>query len=121
MFAIIELAGKQFQVKEQDEIIVPRLSNEVGEKLTCDRVLLLDHKGKTQIGRPTVENAKVSATILDHGKDKKIIIFKKKRRKDYMRKTGHRQDFTLIRIDKISAAKSKTKKQDKSEEPENGS
>jgi len=106
MMAIVEIGGKQFSVKEQDEITVPRLRNEPGETVTFDRVLLLKNEGDTLVGQPTVENAQVSATVIDHGKDKKVIVFKKKRRKDYRRTRGHRQDATVIRIESISSPQS---------------
>lgn len=100
-FAVVEIAGKQFEVQEDKEIEVPKLHNEVGESVVFDRVLLLHEDGKTKIGTPGVTNATVKATVLDHGKGKKVIVFKKKRRKDYKRTRGHRQDFTVIKIDSI--------------------
>ncbi len=101
MFAVVEIGGKQFTIKEQDEIRVPSLPNEVGDKVKFDRVMLIEKDGKTKVGQPVVEKALVSATVLDHGKEKKIVVFKKKRRKDYKKKTGHRQDFSLVKIESI--------------------
>lgn len=101
-FAVVEIAGKQFQVREQEELEVPKLHNEVGESILFDRVLLLNENGKTHVGMPTVENAKVAASVLEHGRYKKVIVFKKKRRKDYKKTVGHRQDYSVIKIDSIS-------------------
>ncbi|KPK88007.1 50S ribosomal protein L21 [bacterium SM23_31] len=101
-FAVVEIAGKQFQVREQEELEVPKLHNEVGESVVFDRVLLLSEDGETHVGMPTVEKAKVAASILQHGRYKKITVFKKKRRKDYKKTVGHRQDYSVIKIDSIS-------------------
>lgn len=101
-FAIVEIAGKQFQVRDQEELEVPKLHNEVGETVVFDRVLLLKENDKTRIGLPTVEKAKVTAVVMTHERYKKVIVFKKKRRKDYKKTMGHRQDFSVIKIDSIS-------------------
>ena len=102
MFAIINIAGKQFRVQEGDQIKVPQLSTEAGKSLVFDEVLLTNEGGKVELGSPLLSNASVSATVVDHGRDRKIRIFKKKRRKGYKRKNGHRQGFSLVKIDSIS-------------------
>ena len=104
MFAIINIAGKQFRVQEGDQIKVPQLSTETGKSLVFDKVLLTNEGGKVELGSPLVSNASVSATVVDHGRDRKIRIFKKKRRKGYKRKNGHRQGFSLVKIDSISTS-----------------
>lgn len=101
MYAIVEIAGVQFKVKTKDQIIAPGLSGEAGDRLEFDRVLLIANNGDTKIGQPLVEGAKVEASIVEHGKDKKVLIFKKKRRKGYKVKRGHRQHYTKLKIENI--------------------
>ena len=107
MFAIIYIAGKQFRVQEGDQIKVPQLSTETGKSFVFDKVLLINEGSKVELGSPLVSNASVSATVVDHGRDRKIRIFKKKRRKGYKRKNGHRQGFSLVKIDSISTGGAK--------------
>ena len=107
MFAIINIAGKQFKVEEGDQLKVPHLSTEVGKSLVFDKVLLTNDNSNVELGSPILKNVSVSATVVDHGRDRKIRIFKKKRRKGYKRKNGHRQRFSLIKIDSISTSKAK--------------
>ena len=107
MFAIINIAGKQFKVEEGDQLKVPHLSTEVGKSLVYDKVLLTNDNSNVELGSPILKNVSVSATVVDHGRDRKIRIFKKKRRKGYKRKNGHRQGFSLIKIDSISTSKAK--------------
>ncbi len=107
MFAIINIAGKQFKVEEGDQLKVPHLSTEVGKSLVFDKVLLTNDNSNVELGSPILKNVSVSATVVDHGRDRKIRIFKKKRRKGYKRKNGHRQGFSLIKIDSISMSKAK--------------
>ncbi len=107
MFAIINIAGKQFKVEEGDQLKVPHLSTEVGKSLVFDKVLLTNDNSNVELGSPILKNISVSATVVDHGRDRKIRIFKKKRRKGYKRKNGHRQGFSLIKIDSISTSKAK--------------
>ncbi len=99
--AIVEIAGKQFQVRENDELEVPKLSEDIGVSVTFERVLLVHDENKTVVGQPEVKSAKVKATVLQHGKYKKVIVYKNKRRKDYKKTRGHRQDFTVIKIDEV--------------------
>ena len=100
-FAVVDISGKQFQVQELDELEVPKLQQKVGDSVVFDNVLLLNDNGKIKVGTPTVIKARVKATIMHHGRSKKVIVFKKKRRKDYKRTKGHRQDFTVVKIDSI--------------------
>ena len=112
MFAIINIAGKQFRVEEGDQIKVPHLSTDAGKSLAFDKVLLVNDGKKVQLGSPLLSNASISATVVEHGRGRKIRIFKKKRRKGYRRNNGHRQNYSLIKIDSISTTpkKKSTKK-----------
>ncbi len=101
MYALVEIAGKQFKVAENDKIHVPTMKEEKGASVTFDRVLLLAGDDGISIGSPTVEGASVEATVLGNVKDEKVIVFKKKRRKGYRLKNGHRQAFTQVQITKI--------------------
>ena len=103
MYAIVKIAGKQFRVEKDMKVKVPLLHSEVGENVSFDQVLLLDTDGEVKVGQPVVEGAKVDAKVVEHGRDKKVIVFKKKRRKGYQVKNGHRQQFTKIQIENISA------------------
>ena len=107
MFAIINIAGKQFRVEEGDQIKVPHLSTDAGKSLAFDKVLLVNDGKKVQLGSPLLSNASISATVVEHGRGKKIRIFKKKRRKGYRRNNGHRQNYSLIKIDSISTTSKK--------------
>ena len=107
MFAIVNISGKQYRVEKGDQIKVALLETESGKKVKFENVLLTDDGKKVTIGNPVVSGATVSGTVINHGRDRKIIVFKKKRRKGYRRKNGHRQDFSLIQIDSISASASK--------------
>lgn len=102
MYAIVDIAGKQIRVEKNEVIKVPYLHQEIGGAIEFDHVLLLDDGKKVKIGQPDIKGAKISAKVLEHGRDKKVIVFKKKRRKGYKVKNGHRQDFTKIQIDKIA-------------------
>lgn len=102
MYAIVEIAGFQFKVKNDDKIIAPKMNGEIGAKLEFDHVLLITDNGDSKVGQPYVSGAKIMASILDHGRDKKVIIFKKKRRKGYKVKRGHRQDYTVLKIEYIT-------------------
>jgi large subunit ribosomal protein L21 len=104
MYAIVEISGKQFRVEKDMKLRVPKQESEPGKKIGFDRVLMIgDDKGKTTIGDPLVKNTQVAATVIEHGRDKKIIVFKKKRRKGYQKKQGHRQDYSVIEINTIGA------------------
>jgi large subunit ribosomal protein L21 len=99
-YAIIRSGGKQFRVEEGATVRVPLIDKQVGESVDLD-VLMLAGGDEPKIGAPLVDGARVAATVLDHGRDDKIIVFKKKRRKQYKRKQGHRQDYTTLKIDSI--------------------
>ena len=104
MYAVVEISGSQFKVSEGDRVRVPKLTAEAGDKVTFDRVLLVSEEGGTKIGTPRLENATVEASVLKHGKDEKVRIFKMKRRKGYRRTNGHRQPFTDLQIGAIAVA-----------------
>ena len=107
MYAIVEIAGQQFKVEKDQKVYVHRLQAEEGEKVSFDNVLLLADGDKVTVGAPAIDGAQVGAKVLKHLKGDKVIVFKKKRRKGYQRKRGHRQDLTLLQIQSISAAKTK--------------
>ena len=102
MYAIVEIGGKQFKVAEGDRLYVPRMQDEVGANVTFDRVLLVSGDDGVTVGTPTVGGASVAAEVLDHVKGDKIIVFKKKRRKGYRVKNGHRQPYTQVKIGSLS-------------------
>ncbi len=104
MYAVIQTGGKQYRVAPGDVIEVERLSGEAGGSIIFDQVLMLGEGEKPVIGRPIVDGATVSATVLEQTRAPKIIIFKKKRRKGYRRTAGHRQDLTVLRITDVSAS-----------------
>jgi large subunit ribosomal protein L21 len=103
MYAIVEIAGQQFKVESGSKLYTNRLKGEEGASLSFDRVLLTDNDGQVNVGSPVVEGAKVEAKIVRHLKDDKVIVFKKKRRKGYKVKNGHRQFLTQIEITNIIA------------------
>ncbi|SMF02639.1 50S ribosomal protein L21 [Desulfovibrio gilichinskyi] len=103
MYAIIETGGKQFRVEEGLELNIQKLDVEAGTKVDLDKILLIGQGEDIKIGAPYVEGAKVACTILEHGRDKKIIVFKKRRRQDSQTKQGHRQDYTRIKVEAIQA------------------
>ncbi len=102
MYAIVNIAGQQFRVAKDQTIFVHRLQGEEGASIEFDNVLLAEDGGKFSVGTPSLDGAKVSAKILSHLKGDKIIVFKKKRRKGYKKKNGHRQQFSKIQITGIS-------------------
>lgn len=104
MYAVVESGGKQYKVSKGDLIKVERMSGEVGEKVELDRVLLIRGDEGVTLGTPTVTGVKVVGRITTQGKDKKIVIFKQKRRKNYRLKQGHRQNHTWIEIEDIISA-----------------
>lgn len=106
MYAIVEIGGKQFRVAKDQSLKVPKINADSGSSVSFDRVLFFsDDAGKNQFGQPLVNGIMISATVVEHGRDKKIIVFKKKRRKGYQVKNGHRQGFTVIKINDIGPAK----------------
>ena len=107
MYAIVEIAGQQFKVSKDLKVYVHRLANEEGSKVSFDKVLLLDDNGSVTLGAPAVEGASVEAKVLQHLKGDKVIVFKKKRRKGYKKRNGHRQYLTQIQISGITVGGAK--------------
>lgn len=104
MYAVVVTGGKQFKVSEGDEIFVEKLNAEVDSIVDLDKVLLLSKEdGELVVGKPVIDGVSVSAKVLRQGKDKKIIVFKYKRKIDYRKKQGHRQPYTKLLIEKINA------------------
>ncbi len=103
MHAVIETGGKQYRVAEGDEVFIEKLAVEAGETVTFDKVLAVIDGEKATFGTPTVAGASVSAEVVKNGKGKKIYVFKYKAKKNYRRKTGHRQPYTKVKIAKINA------------------
>jgi large subunit ribosomal protein L21 len=110
MYAVVEIAGQQFKVEKDQKVYVNRLEGKEGSKISFDNILMLDNSGKIVVGDPVVKGASVEAKIVKHLKDDKVIVFKKKRRKGYKVKNGHRQALTQIVVENIleKAAKAKT-------------
>ena len=101
MYAIVNISGKQFKVTTSQKLYVPLLETEVGSKVEFDDVKLFSDDSGVVVGTPSVDDMKVTATVLEHMKDDKVIVFKKKRRKGYRKLNGHRQQFTRIEIESI--------------------
>jgi len=101
MYAILTIAGQQFKVEEGQQIFVHQLSAEEGDSVSFDAVHLIGRDNAVQVGKPTLSGASVKATVVGHQKGNKVIVFKKKRRKGYRVKNGHRQSFTRLKIDSI--------------------
>ena len=110
MYAIVEIAGQQFKVEKDQQIFVHRLEAKEGSKVDFDKVLLMDNAGKVNVGAPVITGAKVTAKVLEHLKGDKVIVFKKKRRKGYKVKNGHRQYLTKLEIQKIDTKAPAVKK-----------
>lgn len=104
MYAIVRINDKQFQVSKDDEIKVPSLEGKIGKKIELKEVLLLADKKHISIGQPLVKKVKVTGKIIKHDKESKIIVFKKRRRKNSQRKTGHRQGYTQVQITEIKSS-----------------
>ena len=116
MYAIVEIAGQQFKVEEGKKIFVHRLGAEEGKQIEFDQVLLIEDDGKITIGEPTIKDAVVEGKILDHMRGDKVIVFKKKRKKGYRIKNGHRQNFTQVEIVSINGKATAKKATPKKEE-----
>ncbi len=110
MYAIINISGKQYKTTSGARLRVPKQDGETGTSLTFDKVLLINDGKNTVVGEPILKGASVIGTIIKHGRNKKILVYKKKRRKGYQRKNGHRQWFTEIEFGTIKAGKSKSVK-----------
>jgi large subunit ribosomal protein L21 len=103
MIAIVNIAGQQFKVTEGQELFVHQLEAAAGSSVTFDQVMMIDNNGAIAVGTPVLSNAKVNANVIGNQKGDKVIVFKKKRRKGYQKKNGHRQCFTKIKIESITA------------------
>ena len=117
MYAIVEIAGQQFKVEKDQQVYVHRLENKEGSNVEFDNVLLIDNDGKIKVGAPAISGAKVTAKVVSHLKGDKVVVFKKKRRKGYRVKNGHRQALTEILIQKIEEKASAKKAPAKKAEP----
>jgi large subunit ribosomal protein L21 len=115
MYAIVEIAGQQFKVEEGKKIFVHRLDVEDGKKIDFDHVLLIEEDGKVTVGEPTVKDASVQAKVIEKVRGQKVIVFKKKRKKGYRVKNGHRQNFTQVEIISINGKTSSKKQSPKKE------
>jgi large subunit ribosomal protein L21 len=102
MYAVIRSGGKQYRVAPGQTIRLEKVAGDVGSKVELGDVLLVENEGNIQVGSPVVASAKIQATVLEHDRAKKILVFKKKRKKQYRRTQGHRQDYTSVRIDSIT-------------------
>ena len=111
MYALIEFAGKQFRVEEGDSIKVPYIDDEVGSKVTIDKILYLDDGKNKTVGNPLVKGVKIAGEIESHGRGRKVIVFKFKRRKGYQKKNTHRQEYSILKVGKVGKAKKVAKKE----------
>ena len=109
MYAVVDIAGQQFKVEKNQQIFVHRLEAKEGTKINFEKVLLMDNSGKINIGDPVIKGANVTAKVVEHLLGDKVVVFKKKRRKGYKVKNGHRQHLTKLEIIKISEKESKNK------------
>ena len=111
MYAIVDIAGQQFKVEEDQKLYVHRLEVEEGKKVSFQKVLLIDTGNKVSVGNPVVKGASVDAKVISHMKGDKVLVFKKKRRKGYQKLNGHRQYMTQIQIESISETGAAAKKE----------
>ena len=102
MYAIVEIAGHQYKVQKDEKILASKLDGQIGDEVKFDRVLLIADDENIKIGQPTIEGASIKATILGNKRGKKVMVFKKKRRKGYRVKNGHRQDYTELEVTEIA-------------------
>lgn len=102
MYAIVEIAGQQFKIEKDKKIFVHRLKAEEGSQVKFDRVMLVENDGSVKVGAPTLQGAEVTATVINHLKGDKVLVFKKRKRKSYQKMNGHRQYLTSIKIDDIT-------------------
>ena len=115
MYAVIKTGGKQYKVSKDDIISVEKLSEDTGKKIKLNEVLIISDKGRPIVGDPLIKGASVEAEIMDHSRAAKITVFKKKRRHNYRRKKGHKQNITNLKILSINASQGKTKASDTEE------
>ncbi|NOZ74352.1 MAG: 50S ribosomal protein L21 [FCB group bacterium] len=120
MYAIASIAGKQFKLIEGQTIRVPRLDSKPGDTVNIEKILIADDGKQIKVGTPVLKNAQAAISVVEHGREQKVLIYKKKRRKGYQRKNGHRQGYTLVKVEKItlSAAKKKATPGPKKAAPE---
>lgn len=118
MYAIVEIAGQQIKVQKDQKVFVHRLKAEAGSKIEFDKVLLVDNEGTITLGAPAIEGALITAEVIEHVKGDKVIVFRKKRRKGYRKKNGHRQSFTAITISGINLPSAKKEKKETKETKE---
>ena len=110
MYALIEFAGKQFRVEEGDSIKVPYVDGKVGSKVTIDKILYLDDGKNKTVGDPLVKGVKIAGEIESHGRGRKVVVFKFKRRKGYQKKNTHRQEYSILKVGKVGTAKKESTK-----------
>ena len=111
MYALIEFAGKQFKVEEGSSIKVPYVDGKVGSKVTFDKIIYMDDGKNKMVGTPIVAGAKIDGEIVSHGRERKVVVFKFKRRKGYQKKNTHRQEYSILKVGKVGKAKKVAKKE----------
>ena len=114
MYAIVAISGKQYRVTKGDTIKVSSQDWKIGDQVKFDRILLMENGENIEIGTPTVAGASVTVEILKHNRDKKLLIYKKKRRKGYQRKNGHRQGYSLLKVNKLQMPSTKKEQKNNS-------
>ena len=123
MYALIEISGKQFRVEEGSSIQVPHIEGKVGSKVTIENILYMDDGKNKTVGTPTLTGAKIDSEIISHGRDRKVVVFKFKRRKGYQKKNTHRQEYSILKVGKLgkvkktAAAKKSSESADKEASP----
>ena len=105
MYALIEFAGKQFRVEEGNSIKVPYIDDKVGSKITIDKILYMDDGNNKTVGNPLVPGVKINGEITSHGRERKVVVFKFKRRKGYQKKNTHRQEYSILKVSKLGKVK----------------
>ena len=111
MYALIEFAGKQFKVEEGSSIKVPYVDGKVGSKVTFDKIIYMDDGKNKTVGTPIVAGAKIDGEIVSHGRERKVVVFKFKRRKGYQKKNTHRQEYSILKVGKVGKVKKVAKKE----------
>ena len=111
MYALIEFAGKQFKVEEGSSIKVPYVDGKVGSKVNFEKIIYMDDGKNKMVGTPIVAGAKIDGEIVSHGRERKVVVFKFKRRKGYQKKNTHRQEYSILKVGKVSKAKKVAKKE----------
>ena len=114
MYALIEFAGKQFKVEEGSSIKVPYVDGKVGSKVTFDKIIYMDDGKNKTVGTPIVAGVKIDGEIVSHGRERKVVVFKFKRRKGYQKKNTHRQEYSILKVGKVGKAKKESAKPVKS-------